>query len=392
MEVGMFRLFWWRVSVLVAVCLAGSLPAVQGQVQGQGRKPESSADKTVLEIELLLPAVSSDPLASQKWRKVFEELDVGVHIRQPLSDDKVEVTEVSRGPFRLVRLTGEITREGQVAFPDKTFKSSDVEGLREYFDELKLYGAQGAPDGKPMWGLSKEQFEVVFNALSAPIPEELAGTTFGEAIEKLALPESLKLTFHTSAEPIRQDWLKVEFKDEIQGVSTGTGLAFLLSQQGLGFRPLRSASGTLQLLVQPLADTPDAWPVGWPTDETQPRNVQFPELFKPVETGVNSSSLTSVLNEIELQSKTRILVDRTGALVKKLDPDELVVTFPRKKTAWALIISSVAVNSKMTMNYRQDEAATGFLYITPFEHYQPPASTPETSRPNGSTQGKRVTK
>jgi hypothetical protein len=82
----------------------------------------------------------------------------------------------------------------------------------------------------------------------------------------------------------------------------------------------------------------------------------------------------------------RILLDRTGSLVKELNPDEILVSYPRKKTAWALILSSVTVNAHLMMHYRQDEAGTGFMWIAPSEHYVPRGKEPAPMR--GSPPGR----
>lgn len=356
-------------TLVVAGCLIGI-----GTVPCWAQAPENAADKTLLEVEILMPGVAGDPLLAQRWRKVFEEIGEGVRIRQPLPSDTPKLEEIHRGPFRLVRVVGEINREGGLTFPGKTFKMNQSPQLKEFLGELKLYGAQGSPTGKPLWGLTKEQYEAVYDQLKTSVAQPLKGMPFEAALQQIPLPDSLPLTFHSSAELVRQSWRDVTFPAEVQALSAGTALAYVLSQEGLGFRPLRGPTGQIQLMVHPLTDAPDAWPVGWPLDENGPRDRFVPGLFKKVETGVNESPLAAVLAAIEAESGVRILIDRRACLAKDLDADTLLVSYPRKKTAWALIVSSVTVNSHMTMNYRQDEAGAGFIFVTPFEHYQPPKS------------------
>jgi len=334
--------------------------------------PVNPADKTLLEIELLVPALGGNPLLAQNWRKVFEELGEGVRIRQPISSDRIKIEELPRGPFRLVRIVGEISRDGVLRVPGKSFKSTQTAELKEFLDELKTYGALGAPSGKPLWGLTRGQLDSVEAALKAPVTDHIKGKTWTQAMQAVPLDDSLPLVFHSSAEALRQQGQNDPVPEEVQGLSAGTVLAYLLSQRGLGFRPLRTPQGSLQLMVHPLADAPDAWPIGKEMNDDHPRDQYVPGLFKQLETGVNPSPLSMVLDVIETQAGVRILIDRRACLKKRLDPDQLPVSYPRRKTAWALIISSIVVNSHMTMNYRQDEAGTGFILITPFEHYQPP--------------------
>lgn len=359
------RMMVWQRACLMVCCLL----VIRGV--GLAQPGENPADKTLLEIEILMPALGTDPTLAQEWRKLFENLDVGVRIRTPISSDALKVEEQKRGPFRLVRLVGEIGRDGTLRFPGRSFTLSQQKELGEYVGELKTFGAQGSPTGKPLWGLQQAQYDAIVEQLRPPVPTAVKGQTFAEVLA--AIPKgTLTLSFHSSAEPMLRESGSQVFSEEVQGLSAGTALAFVLSQAGLGFRPLRTPSGSVELIAHPLSQAPDAWPVGQPMREDQPRDVTAPGLFRKVETGVNPSPLSAMLDVIEAESGVRILVDWRACLAKQLHPDELLVSYPRGKTAWALIVSSIVVNSHMTMNYRQDEAGTAFLFITPFEHYQPP--------------------
>jgi len=354
-----------------------------------GQAPDHPADKTLLEIEILMPGLPGNPLQAQKWRKAFEEVGESVRIRPPLANDAPKIDEVSRGPFRLVRIVGEIQRDGAIKFPSKSFKISQTAELKEFLGELKTFGAQGAPTGKPFWGLTRDQLSGVEAGLKSPVTRALKGLKFEDAVAAIPLTAGLQLHYHSTAELVREQWKDLDFQDEAQGLSAGTALSFVLSQAGLGFRPLRTPSGAIQLVVHPLTDAPDAWPVGWPLNDDRPRDQFVPGLFKQLETGVNESPLSAVLDVIEEQSKVRILLDRRACLAKDLDADQLLVTYPRRKTAWALIVSSVTVNAHMTMNYRQDEAGTGFIFITPFEHYHPARNDQPNARPQEMSRGQK---
>lgn len=367
---------------IVSVCLFVPVAELLAQ------SPAATADKTLLEVEILAPAIGIDPLMAQTWRKVFEEIGESVRIRQPLPSDAPKVDELQRGPFRLVRVVGELDRTGAVTFPGKTFRTSQSRQLAEYLQELKIYGAQGSPVGKPLWGLTKEQFERVYVQLAHPVEESTQGETFDVILQRIPLG-SLKIVFHSSAEELAARTRSDILDDELKGLTAGTSLAFVLSQQGLGFHPQRLPGGEIRLMVQSLVDIPDAWPVGWPLPENRRRDEAVPGMFKKVETGVNESPLQVVLKVLESQSGTHILLDRRACLEKELDPDVIMVSYPRRKTAWSLILSHVVVNSHMTMHYRQDEAGTGFMFVNPFAGYRPPEKkTPSEKETNTSERQK----
>lgn len=365
---------WFMALGMVGVWLFASAQSLVAQAP-TGTAPTSTADKTLLEVEILFPAIGVDPLMAQTWRKIFEEIGESVRIRQPLPSDAPKVEELQRGPFRLVRVVGELDRTGTVTFPGKSFRSNQTRQLAEYLQELKIYGAQGSPVGKPLWGLTKEQFERIYGQLALPVEESTQGETFDVVLKRIPTG-SLQLAFHSSVEEQAARTQTEILDGELKGLTAGTSLAFALSQQGLGFHPQRIPGGEIRLMVQSLTDIPNPWPIGWPLPEDRRRDEVVPGMFKKVETGVNESPLQVVLKVLESQSGTHILLDRRACLAKELDPDTIMVSYPRRKTAWSLILSHVVVNSHMTMHYRQDEAGTGFMFINPFAGYRPPEKKP----------------
>ncbi len=59
---------------------------------------------------------------------------------------------------------GQMDRTGAVAFPGQTFKMNEPEEIKKWLDEIKVYGAQGSPEGKKLWGrwivLGPSRFQV----------------------------------------------------------------------------------------------------------------------------------------------------------------------------------------------------------------------------------------
>ncbi|HWL09241.1 MAG TPA: hypothetical protein VNQ76_12615 [Planctomicrobium sp.] len=333
---------------------------------------EENPAKTLLEIDLVLPAGPTNPLLAQRWRQEFQQINESVRIRQGTAEDHPGITEKTRGPFRIVNVVGLIDLDGKLKLKDRTFQTGQSRELGVWLNEIKTYGAQGSPSGKPQWGLTDEQFAELRQQLSAPTTETVLGLTMGAAIGTLPIPGDLPLTRHSSIETKWEAATKAIVTDETQGLSTGTTLAYLLSQQGLGFRPVRQPNGTIQLFVESLPDIPDPWPVGWPETKDRFRGDLVPGLFKFIETGVRESSLSSTLDAIEERSGVRLILDLRTCHEKRLDPDEIQVSYPRKRTTWALIVQSISVKSFMTMHYREDEAGTGFIWISPFARYVPP--------------------
>lgn len=330
-----------------------------------GQEPNPAA-KTILDVEILLPAITGDPLLAQRWRQVFEKFDVGVRIRQPLPGDKAEVTESIRGTFRLVKIVGELDRQGRLIVPGRTFTTEQTGPLKEWLNELQTFGAQGAPEGKPRWGLSETQFDRVLEQLQAPIATPVRGKTVAEALGQLPMAPGLSVKFHTSSSVLYEQGKLSPVNEELTGLSCGTGLAFLLREIGLGYRPLRNPAGEIELMVQPLTAISDPWPVGWKVEDVVPRDQIVPGLFKMVTTGFENARLSDVLDAIEEKSGTIVLTDHAACAEKRIDLQAVVVNYPLKRTAWALLLRSAIGQARLSVQYLQDEAGTGFALVVPF--------------------------
>jgi hypothetical protein len=328
--------------------------------------------KTDVEFEVLVPRFGG-ALEAQSWGPVFQKLGVSVRFRQAILDDKPVVEERTRGTYRTVKVIGEMDTGGTLHVPSKSFKPSDTTTLKEWVDELKTYGAQGSPDGKPLWGLTKEDFDALFVKLSKPLAAEVEGLAPRAALAKLEMPASHPVRLHTSADAKLQGELAARpLRQEVGGFSAGTGLAIVLADYGLAFRPRRTPQATIELVVEPLADISDPWPVGWPLDAKRPLNEEVPQLFDMVTAGFPDLPLQDVLNAVEQNSQTPIVVDYELCATKEIDPFTATVKFPEKKTAWFMLIRSVTAQARLTRELKVDEAGRVFVHVFPFMPKPPP--------------------
>ncbi|QDU38768.1 hypothetical protein Mal4_30980 [Maioricimonas rarisocia] len=350
--------------VLLTLLLMMVCPAV-AQEAGTSAAGSSRETKTIIQIELLSSRFGG-PLVSQEWGRLFEKLGVVARIRQPVFDEEPEIKESVRGTLRLVKLIGQIDRDGSVVFPGHRFRQSEMDELREWLEELRTYGAQGAPTGKPLWGLQRAQFTEIFDSLKSPIEVELKGRPVEEALAELPLPATYPVRWHTSTEAIRETAGSVNVLQEVRGLSAGTGLSAILADLGLGYRPLRTPSGSIELVIQKLSDAPDAWPVGWEPLEGTSRLQLAPTLFQMERVGFDQVPLAEILDAIETATGVPIIIDYGQCRTHDIDPHELRVSYPTKRTAWALLVNSVVRQARLTKEFKVDEAGHTFLHVYPF--------------------------
>ena len=328
--------------------------------------PEEASLQTLIEVDILSPGILGDPSA-QHWGKLFEDYGASVRVRNG-RDVNSGVTEKVRGSLRFVTASGLLTRDGVLKFGEHSFQLDETERVQEWLDELKTYGAQGTPTGKPLWGLSRAQFAIVNEQMTLPLTVEVPGKSLPGLVKALQDDSELPVRLAT----VTETWLKDAAHDRpitvsLSGFSTGTGLAIALNELGAGLRPVRTPAGKIEYEILPLDQLTDPWPMGWAPADATPRDLITPNLFKQGVVGFEPSPLVEVLSAIQLESKTPIVIDTYRSLAKKIDVHTIQVSYPSKKVAWALVVSHCVRQSGLYNHYRQDEAGRGFVLVAPFE-------------------------
>lgn len=330
-------------------------------------KSESAGLDTIVQVDIISPGILGDPSA-QNWGKRFEELGLSVRIRNGV-EVTPGVTEKVRGSLRFVTASGLLNRKGELSFGNKAFQLDDRELLKQWIDELKVYGAQGTPEGQVLWGMNKAQAEVVEAQTRKLLTVEVKDKRLDELVKSLQNDASLPIRLAPSTEA----WLKESENNRpisrsVSGFSTGTGLAIALNDIGAGFRPVRTPAGKIEYQIFPLDQITDPWPMGWePVDTTTPRNLITPELFKMGVIGFDEAPLVDVLAAIQTESKTPIIVDHRKIEARKIDLAKITASSEQKRSAWAVVITQCVRKAGLYNYFRQDEAGLGFVVIAPYE-------------------------
>lgn len=350
---------------LFAVLAVASSDSV-ARAQFRGVKPvpdkaKKSAPKTSISIDLLADRFASG-INSQRWGAEFRKYGITVRIRQPLLDDKPEMTERMRGRLRFVKAVGTLKRDGSIQFPGRTFRLSDSAKIKEWLTELTVYGAQGSVEGKPGFGLSKNQFAFVFRTLSESTRQEFEGASFDEALQKLEMPQALPLRITADAElRLKQFPPKSKMPAGLKGLSRGTVLGIVLNNAGLGVHPGRTPAGRLEMVATPLRDDAAKWPIGWPLSRA-PLHIA-PKIVEVVEVDLDDKPLLDVLDGVAAATKIPVLVDTWRIRQADIDLDEFRVTQAPKKMTWSGFLDR-ATFPKLMREIVVDENGKPFVWIT----------------------------
>jgi len=352
-----------RLTAVLALLLLAPLSAFAQNRPTSGPGADvNRIDRTIVQI-VLLSEPDNSSLQGQNWRATFERLDLSFQIRRPRLEDRPEVTERLLGRLREVTATGLLRRNGEIEFPNRTFKPGDTKLINEWVQELQVYGAQGSPAGQPLWGLTQKQFEEVLGALTPPVTESLHGLSYSEAVEKLDVPETFPLYWTEAA--VRQLEKQPELprvRSKVAGFSRGFTLALMLNEANLGFQPNRLADGSIQLKVIPLQADTLVWPCGWPM-ETRKASVA-PKLYEIRTLLFSELPLTEVATRLEEETGVPVAFDWAEFHRLKLDPETLKLDFLPRKSSWSLALRQVLNPHKLTRELVEDENGREFLWVT----------------------------
>ncbi len=345
------------------------LTVLNSTLPAQSSRSRLATKQTVPETRLsfeLVTGKSGVGIQAQKWGKLFQKLGVPLRIRRAGLKDKPQVREKMFGITRLVSVIGRLDRNGKVVFPDRSFTPADTSKLAVWLEELKTYGAQGSPQGKPAFGLNQVQFGHIYSALSEIVTMNLEGQELDQALAKMQLSVKYPIRITAVSNAILRDLIRVPtIRQRLKGFSKGTAIAAALADYGLGFRPLRTPSGSIELVVDPLTNTVDCWPIGWPQTESNIKTA--PMLYKWVPVDLQDVPLKDVLDAVAAATEVPILIDYHQIEKKGIDIFQVKVSFPSKKTTWSLLLKSIANPEKLTRRLMIDERGQPFVWVTPIE-------------------------
>ena len=354
--------------ILRPVCLSMGLAAVScgivsdalaqpgGTLESRSRKQQTQVSFELLMVERV------PPLSAQRWGEIFRRVGASVRIRQAIRSDRTEISETKRGSLRHVKAVGLLERDGSIIFENRRFRQSQTGPLAEWIRELKTYGAQGNDDGKPGFGLTRAQFDRVFQTLAAKVVRDPAGLKLSEAIAAVGLPSSLPLRMTPAAvEQLKRDVTRRPAPEGLAGLSRGTVIAILLNEARLGFRPGRTPEGILELRVSPASKETAAWPIGWPLQK--PPISSMPKFVEIVPVEFSDVKLTDVIHAISVQTEMPILIDYRRAFEANVRIDKLTVNQEFKKMTWSGLLDRVTFPNLMR-ELLQDEAGTPFVFVT----------------------------
>ena len=351
---------WCVLSVWVVLALA---VGAAGPPRA-GDRPATPATGRV-QLELVGDAQGS-ALAFQQWLQVLSRAGVkNVRIRSAdhsggavPAADKVGIDVQGTQENRLYVVTGIVKSSEELLLPAGRFSPRDAARLARWLDDLAKHGPEELREPRSAFGLTRERFEQVRNALARPVGFPTRGMPRREAVEKIGRGLSLPLEMDPKlAKTLEED----KVGEELSDLSCGTALAYVLRPVGLCLVPRESGKSTVCSVIKAEPKL-EVWPVGWEPEKPQPE--VLPALYEFHDVNIQRVSAATALEEIGKRLKVPVLVDHNALARHGIDPAKAIVSHPDSRTTYSLALRKILFQAKLKSELRVDEAGKPFLWVS----------------------------
>ena len=312
--------------------------------------------------------------APQEWLQLLAGIGINqVRIRglQPGDEPKAVSTGTPQKPsFRVV---GIITSRG-LRLPGGAFTIGERAKVKDYFDRLSADGADSLTAPRGRFGLTQKELTTVLADLAQQVDFETTGQQPRAVLDRLQT--KLKLNFETDAEADRAIREAAPIADELKGLTAGTGLAMILRNDGLMFRPEKSrgqapaihisVASADALLQTTLGKTGDGdiknWPIGWEPDKSPGETA--PSLLESLNAEIDGYTLEEALGAITPRLKVPVYIDHAALASHHIEPAKIQVKLARTRMSYKRLIDRILTQARLGSSVRVDEHGTAFLWIT----------------------------
>jgi hypothetical protein len=235
-------------------------------------------------------------------------------------------------------------------------------------------GAESLTAPRGQFGLTEKEMTTVLADFAQPIEFQTKGQPVRDVMERLQATFQIRFTLDARSDQALRN--ANPCRDELQGLTAGTGLAILLRSERLSLRPQKSRGKPVAYRLEPIGreaidkatlgkpdgDDVTSWPIGWEPHDTP--GELAPSLFEYRNAEVSGFTLEETLAAIGQRVKTPIYIDHAALAEHRIDPAKIQVQLARTRTIYKRVIDRVLAQARLGSQIRVDEAGTPFLWIT----------------------------
>lgn len=360
---------WWILTLALSVSSVayGQSDSPQALSSDNIRtEPERPVIRTV-ELDVLIQSAPNYRVKAQEWGRLLQELGYTPKFRQPKPGEEIRIEDVVQGDRVSVHIVCGMSPDGSIRIGRQKFALTDSNKLRIVLDELRDFGSGGPPERNPTWGMNEKQLLEVMKLLSEPVTDVVQLDSPLVTVESLGLPEGVKLTFADAARERALGRRPESAPEEmdLKGCSKGCGIAIVLAQYGLGFRPQRIAANRFELQIDAGGETNNLWPTGWKTQETVAK--VLPAYLKSIPVDVEDAEVSALLAVVAERLKIPVFNSSFELASAGKNLDELTYSRSEKKIAPSRLLTSIGDKHELGFDVRVDEGGKLFLWATTAE-------------------------
>jgi hypothetical protein len=313
--------------------------------------------------------------APREWLQLFTSIGIdNVRIRGARAGDQPSVENRGSAERPRFHVVGILTSRHQLQLPGGTFSRGDRAKLMDYFERLTADGAESLTAPRGRFGLTEKEMAAVLADLAQPIEFQTKGLPVREVMERVQATFNAKIALDRESDRVLRD--PIPSRDELKGLTAGTGMAIILRSHGLALRPEKQRGEPVAYRLEPIgaqaiddetlgkAEAADSqrWPIGWEPQQTP--GELAPSLFEYRNAEVSGFTLEETLAAIGQRVKIPIYIDHAALAAHKIEPAKIQVRLARTRTIYKRVIDRVLAQAKLGSQIRVDEAGTPFLWIT----------------------------
>ena len=320
-----------------------------------------TATWAALPIDLVVATEPGTPIsAPQEWIRSLGRMNLGsVQVRGIRAGDRPKLEERKLGTTTRYRLLAILNRKNELVLPERRFRVRDRHALQKHFEQLPAQAAYHAEE-RGRFGLTEKQFRQVFGELSLPVGFSTAGKSAGEISARLEKTLTVTVVRSQKAGGQNEKPLTVE----LQNMSTGTVLAYVLRCEGLMLVPEQLPGEPLRLRIAPYDSQQESWPVGWKPAVSSRQSA--PQFYKIRSIEINGFTLAQALTALQPALKVPVILDDWILQQRQIDPGKIQVSHPKKRTFLKSVIGRLLSQARLAEEVRVDELDQPFLWVSQF--------------------------
>ena len=337
----------------------GLLFAMGNTVHGQERPR--------VELELFMEQGVS-PSASHAWIQRLKRFEPeGLRFRGELPGDELAINNVGTDRRPVYQVIGRLNVREEIEVPGAVIPPNRPTLLMDYLEALRQDGPEAVTKQRTAFGLTVSQFKEVHDDLAAVIDFSTVNMPSGEVVKKIAgkLKHEVQTTKQAASELALPEAIVA---DELQGLSSGAGLAAALRPAGLVFDIQRAKDGFRYVIRQPEAEK-EAWPIGWDASEKSVVELA-PQLRKIFEVELNDVQLSQAVSAIQQRLDLPMLFDWNSLAEEDIRLETKTVKLKKSKLTYQIVLDRILGQAQLKMELRIDENDHPFLWVSTLKKIQ----------------------